>query len=431
MEQVQYIVAIEIGSSKIVGAIADKSSIGLVSVSHLVEEKLINCVRYGCVQNVENVRSAINRIIKELERRIDGRITQTYVGISGRSLHSEPDEISRSLDASRAITDETIERIVREASSRPVKSYETITVVPSAYFVDKTATTTPVGQYGSSIKIKVNRIVAKPTIKLNLDRVMNFGVTAKEYLVTPIAVAEHVLTDSERSLGCILVDIGAETTTVVVYKDNALAFLSTLPLGGRNVTRDIMNGLTVVEETAERVKKNINNPLDPANVDAVVIEDVKSSDAAKYIEARVGEIIANINQQIDNSGLKQDVRNLVLLGGGALMQGLPQKLEDVTKCKVRLAQCPATLNILNHNYNRPENIELFSLLAKAAELIEPNETCLERRTFESPDVNPRPSDAQPVNEPTKAPKKDKQKTSWIRSMARKFSQYMSEDEEEI
>jgi cell division ATPase FtsA len=163
----------------------------------------------------------------------------------------------------------------------------------------------------------------------------------------------------------------------------------------------------------------------------VVIEDVKSSDAAKYIEARVGEIIANINQQIDNSGLKQDVRNLVLLGGGALMQGLPQKLEDVTKCKVRLAQCPATLNILNHNYNRPENIELFSLLAKAAELIEPNETCLERRTFESPDVNPRPSDAQPVNEPTKAPKKDKQKTSWIRSMARKFSQYMSEDEEEI
>ena len=88
MEQVQYIVAIEIGSSKIVGAIADKSSIGLVSVSHLVEEKLINCVRYGCVQNVENVRSAINRIIKELERRIDGRITQTYVGISGRSLHS-------------------------------------------------------------------------------------------------------------------------------------------------------------------------------------------------------------------------------------------------------------------------------------------------------------------------------------------------------
>ncbi|MBQ1798110.1 MAG: hypothetical protein IIZ89_01925, partial [Muribaculaceae bacterium] len=226
MEQVQYIVAIEIGSSKIVGAIADKSSIGLVSVSHLVEEKLINCVRYGCVQNVENVRSAINRIIKELERRIDGRITQTYVGISGRSLHSEPDEISRSLDASRAITDETIERIVREASSRPVKSYETITVVPSAYFVDKTATTTPVGQYGSSIKIKVNRIVAKPTIKLNLDRVMNFGVTAKEYLVTPIAVAEQVLTDSERSLGCILVDIGAETTTVVVYKDNALAFLS-------------------------------------------------------------------------------------------------------------------------------------------------------------------------------------------------------------
>ena len=67
MEQNQYIVALEIGSSKIVGAIAEKSPSGLISVNQLAEERLSNCVRYGCVQNVENIKSSVNRIIHELE----------------------------------------------------------------------------------------------------------------------------------------------------------------------------------------------------------------------------------------------------------------------------------------------------------------------------------------------------------------------------
>lgn len=433
MEQIQYIVALEIGSSKIVGAIAEKTSAGMVSVNNLVEEKLTNCVRYGCVQNVENVRSAINRIVKELERRIDGRVTQAFVGVSGRSLHSEPQEISRSLDSQRPITDETIRRIVSEASGMPTKGYETIAVEPCAYAVDKNATNNPVGQYGSSIKVKVNLIVAKPTLKLNLSRVMNFGITVRDYLVTPVAVAENVLTDSERSLGCILVDIGAETTTITIYKDNALAFLTTLPLGGRNVTRDIMIGLNQLEETAERVKKNINNPLDPNNVDAITIEDVKSSDAAKYIEARVGEIIANINQHIDYSGLKQDVRSMVIIGGGSLMQGIAQKIEERTQCKVRMGQCPTSLNILNHSINRPENIELFSLLAQAAERLDAGETCVERRTFASPEVSGTTTTSTTTTTAAAAPQEPKkvQKPSrWV-AFRKKIASLMTEDDEEM
>ena len=85
MEKNQYIVALEIGSSKIVGAIAEKTPSGYLSVRHLQEEKHVNSVRYGIVQNVENIKTSINHILKNLEEKIDGRVTQVYMGVSGRS----------------------------------------------------------------------------------------------------------------------------------------------------------------------------------------------------------------------------------------------------------------------------------------------------------------------------------------------------------
>ena len=383
MEKNQYIVALEIGSSKIVGAIAEKTSAGYLSVKHLQEEKHLNSVRYGIVQNVENIKSSINHILHTLEGMVDGRITQVYLGVSGRSLHSIVSEVNRSVGTTESITRELIDRIIHEATSTPIKNHDTVDIVPRAYYVDKVETPNPVGQFGSSIKIKVNLIVAKPALKLNLNRLMTFGIPAKDYIVTPLAVAEQILSESDRELGCMLVDMGAETTTVSIYKNKALIFLNTLPLGGRNLTRDVMNGMNVLEETAENVKKNINNPLDPSNVSNVRIEGVDAREAANYISARTGEIIANINQQLADAGVtSNDIQSIVLIGGGAHLGGLQQKMEETIKIKVRMGQNPLSINILNSNINRMEYIEVFALLAQAAEMIEDRETCVELNKYE-------------------------------------------------
>ena len=436
MEKNQYIVALEIGSSKIVGAIAEKTSAGYLSVKHLQEEKHLNSVRYGIVQNVENIKSSINRIMRNLEGMIDGRITQVYMGVSGRSLHSIVSEVNRSVGSTEAITKELIDRIIHDATSTPIRNHDTIDIVPRAYYVDKVETPNPVGQFGSSIKIKVNLIVAKPALKLNLNRLMTFGVPAKDYIVTPLAVAEQILSDSDRELGCMLVDMGAETTTVAVYKNKALIYLNTLPMGGRNLTRDIMNGLNVLEETAENVKKNINNPLDPNNVSSVVIEGVSAPEAAQYISARTGEIIANINQQFADAGVSTDeIKSIVLIGGGAHLGGLQQKLAETVKVKVRMGQNPTTLNILNPEINRMEYIEVFSLLAKAAELIEDGATCVELNRYDAPvfegPVPAKPAEAvvqQPVttNKVKEKPRKEK---GWGRKWADRLKSLMSEDDD--
>ena len=440
MEKNQYIVALEIGSSKIVGAIAEKTSAGYLSVRHLQEEKHVSSVRYGIVQNVENIKTSINHILKNLEGMIDGRVTQVYMVVSGRSLHSIVSEVNRSVGSTEAITKELVDRIIHDATSTPIRNHDTVDIVPRAYYVDKVETPNPVGQFGSSIKIKVNLIVAKPSLMLNLNRLMNFGIPAKDYIVTPLAVGEQILSDSDRELGCMLVDMGAETTTVSIYKNKALIYLSTLPLGGRNLTRDVMNGMNVLEETAENVKKNINNPLDPSNVSDVVIEGVRARDAANYISARTGEIIANINQQIADAGMTSDaIKSIVLIGGSAHLGGLQHKMEETIKIKVRMGQNPPTLNILNPDINRMEYIEVFSLLAKAAEMIEDGETCVELNNYVDEFVNrpPRTANNEPEPEepePTKPVKKGSRKgkpgkpSRW-ESWRSKLSGLLSEDEE--
>ena len=438
MSQNQYIVALEIGSSKIVGAIAEKTSDGYLSVRYLQEEKHLNSVRYGIVQNVENIKSSINRILRNLESMIDGRVTQVYLGVSGRSLHSIVSEVNRSVGSTEPITRELIDRIIHDATSTPIKNHDTIDIVPRAFYVDKVESLNPVGQFGSSIKIKVNLIVAKPALKLNLNRLMTFGVPAKDYIVTPLAVAEQILNDSDRELGCMLVDMGAETTTVSIYKNKALIYLNTLPLGGRNLTRDVMNGLGVLEETAENVKKNINNPLDPNNVSNVGIEGVNSRDAANFISARTGEIIANINQQLADAGVSaESIKSIVLIGGCAHLGGLQQKLEEVTKIKVRMGQNPHTLNIMISEINRMEYIELFSLLAAAAERIEPGVTCVELNKYDSPTFEgniprqPEPigNDDETRDNPVKPTKKPgKPKSSRLKKWADKLTSLMSEDD---
>ena len=435
MEKKQYIVALEIGSSKIVGAIAEKTSAGYISVKYLQKEEHLNSVRYGIVQNVENIKNSCTRIIKNLEGMINGRVTQVYLGVSGRSLHSIVSEVNRSVGSTEAITHELIDRIIKDATSTPIRNLDTVDIVPRAYYVDKVMTPNPVGQFGSSIKILVNLIVAKPSLKLNLNRVMTMNIPVKDYIVTPLAVGEQILSDSDRELGCMLVDMGAETTTVAIYKNKVLVYLNTLPLGGRNLTRDVMIGLNVMEETAENVKKNINNPLDPVNASDVVIESVSAREAANYISARTGEIIANINQQLADAGVSSDeIKSIVLIGGCAHMGGLKQKLEDTLKINVRLGQNPLTLNILNSDINRMEYIEIFSLLAAAAERIGEGETCVELDSMSvGPVMDHQPSrDIPEPPEQSKRPGKEKQpkKEGKLAAWRRRLTTLISEDAEE-
>ena len=431
MENNQHIVAIEIGSTKIVGAIAEKSVSGYLSVNHLEEEKLTNCVRYGCVQNVENTKNAIMRIVKKLENKIKGDITDVYVGINGRSLHSVPTEIDRNLNIAESITKQNIENLKNSAFKEPIASYEPIDIVPQTYYVDNKEQPNPVGCCGGSINIKFNRIVAKPTLKLNLKRALG-ALRVKKFLVTSLAMAESILTEEERTLGCMLVDMGAETTTVTIFKNGTLNYMATLPFGGRNLTRDLVNGLqNTTEDKAETVKKNIAEPLNIEATD-LLIDGISSKSAINYIISRTSEIITNVNKQIEYAHLKSsDVKTIVLVGGAAKLKGLQAEFKERTQIETRMGTTPPIINILNHEINKFEHIQVFSLLDKAASIIADGSTCVALHSF-TDTVGPTITSPETSKEETKKKEHNKQpkKPGMFSRFKTALDKLMTEDEEE-
>ena len=431
MENNQHIVAIEIGSTKIVGAIAEKSVSGYLSVNHLEEEKLTNCVRYGCVQNVENTKNAIMRIVKKLENKIKGDIADVYVGINGRSLHSVPTEIDRNLNIAESITKQNIENLKNSAFKEPIASYEPIDIVPQTYYVDNKEQPNPVGCCGGSINIKFNRIVAKPTLKLNLKRALG-ALRVKKFLVTSLAMAESILTEEERTLGCMLVDMGAETTTVTIFKNGTLNYMATLPFGGRNLTRDLVNGLqNTTEDKAETVKKNIAEPLNIEATD-LLIDGISSKSAINYIISRTSEIITNVNKQIEYAHLKSsDVKTIVLVGGAAKLKGLQAEFKERTQIETRMGTTPPIINILNHEINKFEHIQVFSLLDKAASIIADGSTCVALHSF-TDNVGPTITSPETSKEETKKKEHNKQpkKPGMFSRFKTALDKLMTEDEEE-
>lgn len=431
MKQIQYIVALELGSSKIVGIVAEKLPSGQVTVTNVYQEQMSNCVHYGIVQNIENVKGAVGRILKAIETFVDGTVTKVYVGIAGRSLHNHVVEVERSIDSTRAISQDAINGLIAEAKRYNVRGMEVIGAVPASFTVDGSETRTPVGQVGSRIKARVNLIVAKPRLKGNLDHALSYGAGSnKSYVITATAMGNHLLTKDEMELGCLLVDMGAETTTLAFYRNSALQLLTTLPMGGRNITRDIAVGLNVVEETAEKIKRTVDGPLDTSRDSNVVIEGVKSSEASNYISARTDEILANINQQLTDARIDSDsFHSIVLAGGGALMPGLVQRVEDSLKVKARLAAMPAGITLRSHAFNKPEFVEAGALVAEIATLLG-DDSCIERNVFDTPDFIP----TEPVREDEPVKKDDdddglrpKKQPSWWQRAVNKITDIFTED----
>ncbi|MGM9803864.1 MAG: cell division protein FtsA [Muribaculaceae bacterium] len=434
----QYIVAIEIGSSKAVGAIAELTANGQLKLLGIESEPTINYVRYGCIQNVESTKTCINRIIFKLNQIVDGDIKSVYVGVSGKSLHSVPTESQCSLSSEQAITQALLDRIKSDATRNGLNNYDTVDVIPRSYAIDRRENPNPVGSFGTNIVARLNLIVARPNIKTNLRRVFNQQVQIKDFITTAVAVADAVLSNDERKLGCMLVDMGAETTTVSIYRDNALVYIHTIPLGGRNLTRDITT-LGILEETAEKIKRNIAFPLVP-QADVVTIDNVRSSDASNYILARTGEIIANINSQVNYAGLLlSDIHYIVLVGGGAMLKGIDKKIDEsfniTNDRKVRIFnQVPQGFVDSISVTNPTENTGVMALLLEAAKRIGTDSCVLQRTYVPTPQPIYDTDNEDNINNEEEEEEKNKNQkkqhnTSFLQDLKNKIVNLMNENDE--
>ncbi len=367
MEQ-KYIIALEIGSSKLRGAVGQLDSSGTLSVKAVEEEQLIDSVRYGCIQNVAEVSNRIQAIISRLESRIPGhRVTGVYVGVGGKSTMATRAEFERQLPLEREITKEMVEQINEEAYGTIYNERDVISVTPREYRIDRSVVARPVGTYGRSIQATLNLITCRSQIKRNLNQVLSekLHLNVNGYIVRQLAQADLVLSSDEKRLGCMLVDFGAETTTVSIYKNGALQYLATLPLGSRNITRDITS-LNHLEERAEQLKLAGGN-ADPANTTTFTPDGIDYTEINNYVTARAGEIIANINEQIKYAGFtgRQLPAGIIVVGNGAKLRGFNSRLEAFTKMKVRAGMPVVMIRIGDPRIHTAEAVDVISVLYAA------------------------------------------------------------------
>ena len=342
-----FVVAVELGSSKISG-IAGKKKDGTMQILAYAEEKTAGCVKRGVVYNIEKTYQSINTIISKLEAVLKTKITRAYVGLGGQSVRSYKCMIRRNLLTQSYITNEAIDAIRQESYEIPFNDYEVLENYPQEYVVDSSVIADPVGVMGTNIEGEFLDVIAKNNLRANIDTVFaNAGVDIVEGLISPLQLANNVLTDAEKRSGCALVDLGADTTTLVVYKNNIVRYLVTIPLGCNNINKDLST-LPIDDAETEDVKLKYGDacqefesseesePLyyttsDGRQIDVATIRNV--------IEARMGEIIANVSNQIVNSDYSGKLlAGLVITGGGSSMKNIVKAFTKSTKIdKVRIA----------------------------------------------------------------------------------------------
>ena len=245
----RYLAAFEISSSKIKGAVAavaDNSEMRIVAVE---EERATDIVHYGCVIKPADVLSHIKSIREKLESNPElenRKIEMAVVSLGGQSLMSTVKAIELKFPGESIVGQDTIRELKTRAISTGVSEREVVKVQPRDFIVDGRAVSNPLGMYCREIRANMNVVYCNPQLKINLNRVFenlkdgDERLNVIKYPVRPIAIANIVLSNEEKSLGCMLVDFGAETTTVSIYKNDSLRYLVTLPLGSRHITRDIM-----------------------------------------------------------------------------------------------------------------------------------------------------------------------------------------------
>lgn len=377
----RYIVAFEIGSSKIRGAVGVVDNSGVVDVIAVEEEKLTDRVRYGCIQNVD-VANAIDTVVERLQAypAVEPRtITGVYVGLGGRSLTSTMVDVSMQLPVETEITEPIITELKKRAAATTDPDRDTVDVVPVRFTVDNKTQTSPVGTFGQSLSARATVLSCSPQIKRILRRVITdrLGLNINGYITRPLAEAAMVLTEDERRLGCMSVDFGAETTTVSVYRGGAPVYVATLPIGSRNITLDLI-ALNYIEERAEEIKKVSGNALavDAARRGKGYAEGIDYTDINNYVHARADEIVANIIAQIEYAGVTAaDLPGgIVIVGGGARLRGFNELLQQQSKLPVRQGAPSASVRITDGSIHGTEMVDVISVLVAASRM--PEAECL-------------------------------------------------------
>ncbi len=352
-----FIAAIEIGSSKITGMIGRRMADSSIQIMAYAQEDSNGCIKRGYAHNLDQAAECLKNIKLRLQETVKRNISKVYVCIGGQSLHSELNSVAREFDAEVKITQDIVDALYEEDREQDLKRYWLTKIIPQDYYLGKQRQATSssvVGVVTDRLEgCFLNVFYRHDFYEKIKDCLMRAGFKKVEYMMTPIVLGDGLLSMDAKRTGCVLVDFGMDTTTVAVYSSKLLRRLAVIPLGSGNITKDIASVFRIEGSEAEKLKCDYGSAFSDREVAEEAGDttyklsdgrEIKARELNEIIEARIEEILVNVEEQIRRSGLKVNedlISGAILTGGGSNLRDLGKAFKQFTKIgeeKIRFAK---------------------------------------------------------------------------------------------
>ena len=353
MEQTNFSVGLDIGTTKIVALVGHKNEFNKVEILGVGKSKSLG-VHRGVVNNITQTIQSIQQAVDDANTNSGLQISDVVVGIAGQHIRSiqHSDYITRENPES-VIDEEDIQRLIQQVYKLVMlPGEEIIHVLPQEYKVDgQGEIKEPIGMHGGRLEANFHVVVGQVSSIKNIGRcIKSAGLNMANITLEPLASSEAVLSYEEKEAGVALIDIGGGTTDLAIFKDGIIRHTAVIPFGGNVISEDIKEGCSIIEKQAELLKIKFGSAWPGENRDTEIVsipglqgrdpKEISLKTLSKIINARVVEIIEQVFLEIKNYGhndqKKKLIAGIVLTGGGSQLKHLKQLVEYITGMDTRV-----------------------------------------------------------------------------------------------
>lgn len=377
------VVSLDIGSSKVCALIAETSK----RQFNIVGVGTSECkgVKKGIIVDIDSTVDSIKNAVKQAEQMSNKSIKSVFVNIAGgyTTLYKNKGVIAVSRE-DREITSDDVKRVMQAAKVVAIPNdKEIVDLIPEQFIVDGyDGIRDPIGMVGTRLEVDANLMISSCTTVQNIIRsVQKAGLSIDGIVVEPLGTSCSVLNDDEKELGVALIDVGAETMDISVFKKGSLVFTKAIPVGGNHITNDISLICKISSADAEKIKKQHgvastmlvkeNEVININNIGGKGEKQIYLGEVAQIMEARIAEMLCLIVKELkDNNYYDSLAAGIVITGGGLFnIKGIQDVAQSYFDIPVRFGY-PNFIGVASPIYSTSCGIAMYALSQKKTSSID-------------------------------------------------------------
>jgi cell division protein FtsA len=352
MEKMEYVVAIDLGTSKVATLVGKKKGDHQVEVlASSMSDSLSGVVR-GEIKNTEHISRALKETVENIESELGLTIGEAWVGVSGQHIETLKHAGYIFIENSDGeVRERDVQRLNASMNNIQLPAGAMIVqILPQEYRLDdEPDVREPVGMIGNKLDASFHIVIGDKSAIGRIDKTLQakHNISVVQHVLNPLAAAEAVLIPDEKELGACVVDIGGGTTDICIYHDNIVRHTAIIPLGGNIINKDIRS-YGILERRVEALKVKFGGAVGEMErsdkfitipgLNARDPKEISCRNLASIIEARLLDIIDSVKYEIRKAGYENRLgAGIVLTGGAAQTRNIDVLFRNHTGYDVRIA----------------------------------------------------------------------------------------------